>query len=325
MGATTYKAFLGNVKMKKGYIGSAKVYSAGNTVTYKVDIDVTYQEEVDDGASCLSPKTFTPAKSGWTFVGWMADTTAGGSVLSAKVMGDDPITLYAVFKQAITLSYSGNGAAGGSTAAQTGYNYYNNGNTVNPSFTLRSNGFTNSGYNFSKWALGSEGGTQYSAGASITLAASATMYAVWTYVGSPFYIVEGVTQEETGLPGGVVRSPLNWTVDGAGNGGSSNDVSADYKWNEVGAINPRITLRHGGSFTAHSNPIATNGNHTLYIRFNGTEQDGVGPSVGIDPNTYASSVGDGPGMASSTFDVTGLDNVTIYVSVPGFRYTNDDV
>ena len=33
------------------------------------------------------------------------------------------------------LSYSGNGATSGSTASQTGYRYYNNGSTTNPSFT----------------------------------------------------------------------------------------------------------------------------------------------------------------------------------------------
>ena len=42
-------------------------------------------------------------------------------------MGNANVTLYAVFRQTITLSYNANG--GSSTpAAQTGYRYYNNGN-----------------------------------------------------------------------------------------------------------------------------------------------------------------------------------------------------
>ena len=64
IGVSGYKGYLGAIKMKKGYIGATRVYSAGNVVTYHVDSGVTYQEEVDDGESCLSPKTFTPAKSG---------------------------------------------------------------------------------------------------------------------------------------------------------------------------------------------------------------------------------------------------------------------
>lgn len=156
-----------------------EVYSAGKMVTYMVDSGISYQEKVKKGQSCLAPTTFTPSKSGWTFAGWREDSTASGSVLSEKVMERSPITLYAVFKQTITLSYNGNGATSGSTASQSGTRYYNNGGAYNPSFTLRSNGFGRTYYNFQKWALNSAGGTQYSAGASITLSGNATMYAIW--------------------------------------------------------------------------------------------------------------------------------------------------
>lgn len=114
-------------------------------------------------------------------------------MLSSLAMGEEPVTLYAVFRQAITLSYSGNGNTGGTTAAQTGYKYYNNGNEVNPTFTLAANGFSKTGYSFSKWALSSTSGTQYAAGASITLSASATMYAVWTSNAHYFTPLNSVT------------------------------------------------------------------------------------------------------------------------------------
>ena len=257
------KLYIGNQAVRKAYLGNQLVYSAGNIVTYHVDAGVRYQEEVGEGESCLSPKTFTPQKAGWTFVGWRMDMVASGDVLASKVMGDNPVTLYAVFahnvtvtyyngsttvsrqtksrywnngnaaspsfaltqaaksgwsargwststaanggityangaaftrnsdvtlygmyQQAVTLSYNGNGATGGSTAAQTGYRYYNsNGQTLNASFSLRANGFTRTSYTFSKWALGSAGGTQYAAGAGVTLAASTIFYALW--VGNP--------------------------------------------------------------------------------------------------------------------------------------------
>lgn len=164
-----------------------EVYSAGKMVTYMVDSGISYQEKVKKGQSCLAPTTFTPSKSGWTFAGWREDSTASGSVLSEKVMERSPITLYAVFKQTITLSYNGNGAMSGSTASQSGTRYYNNGGAYNPSFTLRSNGFGRTYYNFQKWALNSAGGTQYSAGASITLSGNATMYAIWKQVKIPLF------------------------------------------------------------------------------------------------------------------------------------------
>lgn len=173
------KACWEDVKLAKAYLGDIKVYSAGNVVTYMVDTDLAYKEEVDSDASCLSPATFTPIKEGWTFIGWREDTTASGDVLSSKVMGDEPITLYAVFAQEITLSYNGNGSTSGSTESEEGTRYYNNENIDNPTFTLSANGFVKTYYNFIKWAIGSASGTQYAVGDSVILSASTVFYAVW--------------------------------------------------------------------------------------------------------------------------------------------------
>lgn len=126
--ATKYK-FLHNGRMlKKGFHNSTTlIWSAGSTVTYKVDTGVEYTEEVDSGATCLAPKTFTPTKDGWTFVGWREDSTASGDVLTNKVMDSEPITLYAVFKQTVTTNWI-SGEAGATKKTVTGTNYYNNGN-----------------------------------------------------------------------------------------------------------------------------------------------------------------------------------------------------
>lgn len=166
------KMFVEGKKVKAAYYMGEKIWSAGNIVTYCVDSGVSYQEEVDSDASCLSPTTFTPSKSGWTFIGWRTDTAANSSVLSSKTMGDDPITLYAVFRQSVTLSYNGNSATSGSVASQTGQRYYNNGNVSNPTFTLAANGFARTYYTFTGWNLGSPGAT-------VTLSASTVAYAQW--------------------------------------------------------------------------------------------------------------------------------------------------
>ena len=174
IGTKKSKLFLGDNKIKKIYVGTEKVYSSGNIVTYYVDTNIMYQEEVDSEASCLSPTTFTPELSGYTFVGWREDAVASGEVLSSKVMGDEPISLYAVFKKTFTLSFANNYASGGATNPVSGNQYYNNGNIVNPVVTLPADGYTRSGLTFIKWVLGT-------VGTKITLTADTTTRAVCKY------------------------------------------------------------------------------------------------------------------------------------------------
>ena len=171
--------FLKTIKVLYGGVETV-VWKAGAAVTYVVDSGVSYTEDVDGGASCLSPKTFTPAKSGWTFVGWREDTTASADVLTSKVMGDEPIKLYAVYSKTITLSYNGNGHTSGSTPNQSGTQYFNaSGSYKHPSLTLAPNGYTKTDYTFTKWAIGSASGKQYEVGASITITGNTTFYAYW--------------------------------------------------------------------------------------------------------------------------------------------------
>ena len=159
------------------------LWSAGSSVTYIVDVDTSYIEEVESGTSCLEPKTFTPFKEGWEFLGWREDTVASADVLSHKLMGDDAVTLYAVYRKAVSLSYNGNGAQSGSVASQSGTAYYNGaGNTEDVTFTLAGNGFARSDYNFTGWDLGA-------AGASITLSEDTVVYAQWERIpAEAFYL-----------------------------------------------------------------------------------------------------------------------------------------
>lgn len=151
------KASLDDVKCKKIYLDDVKVFSSGNVVTYYVNINDIHQEEVDGDDTVLKPKTFTPAISGWQFVGWREDKAANASVLTSKTMGEDPISLYAVFKRSLSLSYESNYATGGSTATQWVTQYYNNGTWNNPVVYLSSCGYTYNDAAFQRWALGSPG------------------------------------------------------------------------------------------------------------------------------------------------------------------------
>lgn len=142
------KPYLGDKKVKKGYVGATKVYSAGNWVTYHIDTGNTESIEVDEGNDVLHPSVFTPTKPGWTFKGWREDTYAADSWIDTMTMGDEPITLYAVYEQEVKcsfVSYTG-------TTPVNGYRYYNaSGETENATVTVPAQG-TYSGWSNRGWA-----------------------------------------------------------------------------------------------------------------------------------------------------------------------------
>lgn len=71
-----------------------------------------------------------------------------------------------------SVTYNGNGNTGGSTSSQT--------KTYGTALTLRSNGFTRTGYAFKRWnTTSSDSGTAYNAGASYTANAALALYAIW--------------------------------------------------------------------------------------------------------------------------------------------------
>jgi len=165
---------------------------------------------------------------GWEFIGYRANSTASASVTysgaTTTTPGAGSLTAFyfrSIYKRNLTITYNGNGNTGGSTGNTTEVQYYNSGyasdgansgaNVTKPSFTLAANGFTKTGYTFSKWADGSASGTQYDAGATYntwgpavtSTATSKTMYAIWnanTYNIS--YAMNGGTKG-TGYPSSV--------------------------------------------------------------------------------------------------------------------------
>ena len=194
-GNTKMKLFVGGDKVKKAYLGDTKIYSAGNIVTYYVDSSTYYQEEVDSGASCLSPTTFTPSKTGWTFVGWREDKTANADILTRKIMADEPITLYAVFIKDITLTAVSNGKS-------TKYiqkRYYNNLNVANPTFTVYDPTLDEAVFKGWSKSSGSSKVT-YTTISNTTFTTDTTIYAVFTY--------DNVSKTFSLSPGGTFNSGI---------------------------------------------------------------------------------------------------------------------
>lgn len=304
------KLYKGAAKVRKVYQGNKRVYSSGNICTYHVDTGIAYQEEVEEGASCLTPKTFTPAKAGWEFVGWWRDMVASGNVLGSLAMGDNPVGLYAVFRQAVTLSYSGNGGTG-TVAAQTGTRYYNNGNVANPSFTVKANGFTRQSHIFYRWAKGSATGDLYAPGAAVILDADTTFHAYWIASVQGTFGYTGRLESFTVLFSGLYKLEV-W--------GAQGGYSEPAKGGLGGYSCGYIILQKGTTLTIN---VGINSNHTAGKQRNYTENDVIGiQTIGaggaltsILKNTGVILIAGGGGGATSGY--TNRQEVFSYVGGSG--------
>lgn len=260
------KVMCGNNKIKKGYYMGNKIYSSGNVVTYYVDSGSVYSEEFDEGEDVLSPRSFTPFKSAeYEFAGWRTDTVPSAEILSTAVMGDEPIALYAVFKQTITLSYNGNGSTEGDMPSQTGALYYNNGNIANPTFTLAENSFGKTDYIFCEWAMGSTEGTGYVPGTSVALSSNTVFYAKWYHSVITFPYTGG-TQEFTVPYDGLYQLEV-W---GAQGGAAQEKIGVNFSGGLGGYAKGKVYLTQntilyvvvggqGGSNPEWENPGGYNG------------------------------------------------------------------
>lgn len=126
-------------------------------------------------------------KTGYNFVGWNTNSAGTGTTYQpgASYTITSNVTLYAMWSQiTYSVTYNGNGADGGSTAAQTKY--------WGTALTLRANGFTRTNYTFQHWNTKADGsGTTYNAGASYTANAAVTLYAIWKKNNIPVFIRDG--------------------------------------------------------------------------------------------------------------------------------------
>ena len=95
--AGTYYAWVKDASGRTAYKEfSIEATAFGSTVTY-VSNGTRYTETIPNGSSVLSPKTFTPSKSGASFVGWSNNSTSTTKLTSLNANGSS-MTLYAIFK-----------------------------------------------------------------------------------------------------------------------------------------------------------------------------------------------------------------------------------
>lgn len=170
-----------------------EVPMAKTLVIYNVDVGTSYQEKVTHKKSVLSPTTFTPTKSGYTFTGWKLNGIASSDVLVNCIAEGKVMYLYAVFQKDITVTKYN---ASNSPSYDTKQQYYNNSDILNPTFTLSETaigGWSNAG-----WTDNASGYSKtVNDGGSVTLSADKTYYSLYTQTITVTYYNNSVSAGST--------------------------------------------------------------------------------------------------------------------------------
>lgn len=164
------------------------LYAIWTAITYTINFDKNAVDAsgsmsslTGSGQSSVTITNNSFSRSGYTFNGWKTASSSGTDYANGATISltsSTTLTLYAQWT-ALThsISYDKNAvSATGTTTSQTGSGV--------GSVTLRSNGFSYSGFNFLGWSTssGSSNSVSYNAGDSysITSDTTITLYAVWS-------------------------------------------------------------------------------------------------------------------------------------------------
>ena len=290
--------YKGTIKIGKIYKGSTLVYQSAFKITYYIDTNNSKTENRRTGENCLASLSFTPSKSGYIFVGWRTDNQANSSVLSSKIVEKNAITLYAVFKKDITVTYYNNSTtASTSTKSQ----YYNNGNIANPSFALTQT--ASSGWTARGWSTSNKGNASitYNNGATFSRDSNITLYGLYQQTITVTYYNNSTTAASTNgirywAPAGYINPSFTlnqaaksgwtargWSTSSSGNGGITYNNGAAFTRDSsitlYGLYQQTITLTlYNGSTTANTKT------GTRYYSSNNTY---VNPTFTVSPTSLS--------------------------------------
>ncbi|MBR0081549.1 MAG: InlB B-repeat-containing protein [Clostridia bacterium] len=165
-------------------LDSSAVGTGFNSATLTVvtdEAEITYNANGGSGApasqsftdgSQVTLSNTVPTKSGSAFMGWA--TTASATEPEYEAGGTytfgNSATLYAVWRNTYTVSFNANGGSN-APAAQTKINGI--------ALVLTESTPTRTAYDFSGWALTSNGSVAYLPGAEFAVDANTVLYAVW--------------------------------------------------------------------------------------------------------------------------------------------------
>lgn len=208
-GLTTFLMGSANISLYAKWINSYSVIYHGNGNTGGVAPIDSFSPYDPGETVSVYPNSGALTRTGYQFAGWNTAADGSGTTYAANgqatfTMNSDIVHLYALWLNAFTVTYDGNGATGGTPPVDAN-NPYDPGETV--TVLTNSGNLIRSGFVFVGWNTAPDGtGTNYAANGTSTFAVSTgnvTLYARWT--NSPFNT--GGIQAENELDGtGFVRT-----------------------------------------------------------------------------------------------------------------------
>lgn len=147
--------------------------SLGSITTQSVNV-----YNATTSASITLSNASGPSKSGYVFLGWSTNSGATSATYAKGVAYtfSSSVTLYAIWRKTITITYNANG---GSYTGTTSVGYaYNNATSTN--ITITGTKPTKNGYTFLGWSTSSSAtNSSYNSSTAYTFSANTTLYAIW--------------------------------------------------------------------------------------------------------------------------------------------------
>ena len=239
--------------------------STSYTVLKKDSYKITFNANGGSGAPSSQTKWYgesltlsstKPTKTGYTFKGWSASSSATSATWSAggKYTRNESITLYAVWQaNTYTIKYNANGGSGAPS---------NQTKTHNKTLILSSTKPTRTNYNFEGWSTSSTAtSAKYPAGGSYTDNKAATLYAVWTLAYTKpritnFSVRRLNTDGQLDDQGTICNVIFNWATDNPVTAItiSYRQATSGAKWSDIPLDLPTTDQNKSGSVSKSLSP-----------------------------------------------------------------------
>ncbi len=185
-GYTITESDLAQMTLTGSYVEGKELYLENNAIYIRVKPEVphtvTYNYSANGGTSTTKTSdtviegaavdlTPTATKGGWEFVGWNTEQNAHEG-LTTLTMGEEDVTLYAIYKKTLTASFYSSSAGAKETVSTTIYNKATTGTVKAPAMKAWAMA-AESGYTAWHWSDGKFSGTAVNPGSAVSLSSSA--------------------------------------------------------------------------------------------------------------------------------------------------------